>query len=158
MAKDKSAKKEKKEKRKAEAAEVPEAETPAKVPKTVTQLCPIAKPLADEKLAKKVSARVLHAASRAEGKCMAVFEGLHPSPAMQIATMQDRELLQGSGRIVVAAAASPASQPPASPRLPTHLVLLFMQALKLAKKAAKRKQIKRGVKEVIKAIRKKVKG
>ncbi|KAL4432790.1 hypothetical protein ABPG77_008116 [Micractinium sp. CCAP 211/92] len=68
MAKDKSAKKEKKEKRKSEAAELPEADTPAKAPKTVTQLCPIAKPLADDKLAKKALKLAKKAAKRKQIK------------------------------------------------------------------------------------------
>lgn len=56
--KDKSAKKEKKEKRKSDAGAAAAEEQPAAAVPTKTALAPIAKPLADDKLAKKV--RGLH--------------------------------------------------------------------------------------------------
>ena len=99
---------------------------------------PIAKPLADEKLCKKVR-------QAAPLRCT--------SPAA-------RTLARSPLHVPAAAARGSAWE---APPLNTAAPLVAgashpCQVLKLAKKAAKRKQLKRGVKEVVKAIRKNVKG
>lgn len=158
----KSSKKEKKEKATENGADA--------APKKV-EVCAIAKPLADDKLSKKVRAASsigAHAWAWAAiclwGACQSWYPWGQPSPSGS-----------SPGQIVVRGhlCAGPCQVPlPVRANLqPCQLAVrgwrtvracercgCALQVLKLAKKAAKRKQIKRGVKEVIKAIRKNVKG
>ena len=148
----KSEKKDRKKSRKSEAA-ASEPGTPAAAAApaaTVSAISVIAKPLADDKLAKKASGGRMPTGGAHAGFPRARAElGMPPCFA-------DRR---------AHACGSVHRSPPARrrrrcrrlPDPPTAFVSV-RQALKLAKKAAKRKQIKRGVKEVIKAIRKNVKG
>jgi hypothetical protein len=101
----------------------------------------IAKPLADEKLCKKVCACVRAVGGwgqRGQGLCQLCAQCTPHSPA-QCATPTGHHSVS---RCTAA----------------TLLVSPTTQVLKLSKKAAKRKQLKRGVKEVVKAIRKNTKG
>lgn len=95
-------------------------------------LAPIAKPLADDKLSKKVGGFLSFVALMMSG-CL---------------YLRECDAERTSGDVFVL-----------NPVLTNErMPWACMQVFKLVKKAAKRKQVKRGVKEVIKAIRKKTKG